>query len=664
MRVFIWLAILTIATLVPLSGEARSLQVSDARNVVDVSDPQISPDGSHIVCVVTRSQYSQNRTTSDVVLVDVRTGSQRVLTHDRSDVAGPLWSPSGDRIAFIASAGAGDDAQDQVYVMAMSGGDARKVTNAPSGVDVFAWKPDGSALAYVTESEPANKHAIAQGHDYFEVGNDAFLTTRAPLPLRLWVVDADGRNARQVTSGPWSIATPDTSVPLSWSPDGREVVLARVPTPHTGDGNWSTIVVVDVTSGALRQLTSHTKNELYPEFSPDGQKVVYWYPTGGDYLNQRQAMVAPASGGDGASVSQDLDIDVNGVRWMPDSASLLIGAALGTRISLWLQPLHGVARKLNLGDVNPNNDYWVDMTVGKDGAIAFAGAEPKRPTELYYLSSASGTLRRLTDFNAITSALDMGETQTVTWKGPDGFTEDGVLTYPTGYVRGRQYPLVVHIHGGPDLASTTEFWDWVQILAAHGYLVFQPNYRGSDNLGNAYQHVIYNDVAGGGGRDIMAGIAAVEAMGIVDRSRIAVGGWSYGGTMTAWLIGHYPGWRAAVLGAAYMNGVEDHDLSDSNVSDVVYWPGSPWTANYLGGYRAQSPISWWKNITTPTLILSNARDIRVPVTQSYAMFHALKDNHVPVKFIVWPHSGHEPAGPVSWEDRYQLWLDWLEEYLK
>jgi dipeptidyl aminopeptidase/acylaminoacyl peptidase len=664
MRLFVSLAIFTIATLVPFGVDARPLQVSDARYVVDVSDPRISPDGSQIACVVTRSDYAHNLATSDVVLVNVASGAQRVLTRQRSDVMGPQWSPSGDRLAFIARAGEGDEAEDQIYIMPMKGGDARKVTNAPNGVDVFAWKPDGTALAYVTESVPENKDAIAHGHDYFEVGNDAFLTTQAPLPLRLWVVGSSGEHARQVTSGSWSIATPDVTVPLSWSPDSNEIALARVPTPHSGEGNWSTIIAVDVASGRIRKLTSHTANELYPEFSPDGQKVVYWYPIDGDYLNQRQAMVAPAVGGDGSSATRALDIDVNGVRWMPDSKSLLVGAAEGTRISLWVQPLEGVARKLDLGDVNPNNDYWVDMTVGKDGAIAFAGAEPKRPSELYYLSSTNGPLRRLTDFNARTSALDMGETQTITWKGPDGFTEDGVLTYPPGYVRAKQYPLVVHIHGGPDLASTTEFWDWLQIVAAHGYLVFQPNYRGSDNLGNAYQRAIYNDVAAGAGRDIMTGIAAVEAMGIVDRSRIAVGGWSYGGTMTAWLIGHYPNWKAAVLGAAYMDAVEDHDLSDSNVSDVVYWRGSPWTGDYLRDYRAQSPISWWKNITTPTLILSNAADVRVPITQSYAMYHALKDNHVPVKFIVWPHSGHEPFGPVSWEDRYQLWLDWLDHYLQ
>ena len=194
--------------------------------------------------------------------------------------------------------------------------------------------------------------------------------------------------------------------------------------------------------------------------------------------------------------------------------------------------------------------------------------------------------------------------------------------------------------------------------------MFQPNYRGSDNLGNAYQRAIYDDVAAGGGRDIMAGISAVEKMGIVDTSRIAVGGWSYGGTMTAWLIGHYRIWKAAVLGAAYMDGLEDYDLSDSNVSEVVYWRGSPWTDDHLADVRRQSPIMWWKNITTPTLILSNAGDVRVPITQSYAMYHALKDNDVPVSFIAWPQGGHEPAGPVAWEDRYQLWLDWLDHYLR
>jgi dipeptidyl aminopeptidase/acylaminoacyl peptidase len=201
-------------------------------------------------------------------------------------------------------------------------------------------------------------------------------------------------------------------------------------------------------------------------------------------------------------------------------------------------------------------------------------------------------------------------------------------------------------------------------VAAHGYIVFQPNYRGSDDLGDAFESANWNDEGVGPGRDVMAGVAAVEKLGIVDSSRIAVGGWSQGGFMSAWLIGHYSIWKAAVLGAAFMDAVEDYDLSDSNVADGPYWSGSPWIADHLRDYLAQSAITYWKDIKTPTLILSNTGDVRVPITQSYAMYHALSDNHVPVKFVAWPESGHEVSGPVRTEDMYRIWLDWLDRYLR
>jgi dipeptidyl aminopeptidase/acylaminoacyl peptidase len=178
-------------------------------------------------------------------------------------------------------------------------------------------------------------------------------------------------------------------------------------------------------------------------------------------------------------------------------------------------------------------------------------------------------------------------------------------------------------------------------------------------------YATWNDGGDGPGRDIMGGLEAVEKLGIVDTSRIALGGWSNGGYMTSWLIGHYPGWKAAVLGAAYTDCLEDYNLSDSNVSDIHYFKGSPWVSGYMEACREQSSITYWKNIKTPTLIFSNTGDVRVPITQSYAIYHALKDNHVPVKFIAWPQSGHEVAqGPVHTEDLYRLWLDWLDHYLK
>lgn len=653
------------AIALPSLGSARTIQITDVRHIVEVSTPRISPDGKHILCVVTRPDYGRNRYDSRLVVVGIATGSQKVLPANHPDVYSPQWSPSGDRIAFIARDGQSDDALDQVFVMASNGSWVRRLTRTSNGVEVFAWSPNGKSIAFTTEDEPPNKTAIAEGHDYFEIADDPYLTQAEPMPVHLWLVSAGGGKPSRVTSGAWSVAAPDIPVPLSWSPDGRYVVLTRQATPHTGDEDRTTIVLVDVHAKTVRKLTSHTRFEDYALFSPDGTKISYWYALHGDDMHENNIFVAPAGGGDGVNVmAGSIDRDVNGAVWMPDSKALLIGAPDETRTSLWIQPLAGAARKLDLGDVDPSNDNGIDATVGKDGSIAFAGYQPTRPAELYYMSSPAAVPRRLTDFNHGVAALAYGHNEGITWQGPNGFKEDGVLTYPPGYVAGKKYPLVLRIHGGPNEGSNTDFYDYVRLVAAHGYLVFQPNYRGSDNLGDAYMYATWNDGGDGPGRDIMSGVAAVERLGIVDTSRVAVGGWSNGGYMTSWLIGHYPGWRAAVLGAAYTDCLEDYDLSDSNVSDVWYFKGSPWTDDHMASCREQSAISYWKNIKTPTLIFSNTGDVRVPITQSYAVYHALKDNHVPVKFIAWPESGHEVSGPVRIEDLYTMWLAWLDHYLK
>jgi len=664
MRFSFAMAFVVLATIVPFGSHARGIVVSDVRRIISISAPRISPDGKHIVCVFSRPQYGQNDYDTDVLLVDIATGAQQMLTHARHDVSAPQWSPSGTHIAFIARDSDKDNATNQVFIVSAHGGAAKQVTRAADDVEVFAWRPDGGAIAYVVRDEPPNKSAIAKGHDYFEVGNDPYLTTSAPMPLHLWIVAANGGEAQRITSGTWSVAAPDIPVPLSWSPDGKEMVLTRAATPHTGDGDRSTIVVVDVATKRIRKLTSHNYFEGYPVFSPDGSKIAYWYSLGGDNMNEGNVFVAPARGGDGVNIQGDLDRDVNGAVWMPDSTSVLIGAPDGTRTSLWVQPVDGAARKLDLGLVDPSNDNGIDVTVGKNGAIAFSGYTHTQPTELYYMSSSTAAPRRLTDFNRDIASLDLGKSQTITWKTFDGFTADGVLTYPPHYIQGKKYPLVLRIHGGPNEGSNTDFYDYIQLVASHGYLVFQPNYRGSDNLGTAYMHVTWNDGGDGPGRDIMEGLKAVEKLGIVDTTRLALGGWSNGGYMTSWLIGHYVGWKAAVLGAAYTDCLEDYNLSDSNVSDIHYFKGSPWVNGYMDSCREQSSVTYWKNMKTPTLIFSNTGDVRVPITQSYAIYHALKDNHVPVRFIAWPESGHEVSGPVRTEDLYQLWLDWLDHYLK
>jgi dipeptidyl aminopeptidase/acylaminoacyl peptidase len=349
---------------------------------------------------------------------------------------------------------------------------------------------------------------------------------------------------------------------------------------------------------------------------------------------------------------------------MPDGNSLLVGGHDGTQTSMWLQPLNGAAKKLALGDISPAWGFWVDAFVGRKGEIAFTGSTPSHPSELYYMTSANDTPKRLTNFNDEIASLTLGKSERFEWKGPDNFQEDGVLVYPPDFQKDKKYPLVLIIHGGPQASTTTQFNFFSQLMATHGYVVFEPNYRGSDNLGNAYQRAIWNDAGDGPGRDVIAGIDAVKKLGFIDDSKIAVTGWSYGGYMTSWLIGHYQIWKAAVAGAPVTDVYDEYNLSDGNVGDRYGFKGSPYVGDNLKEYRAQSPITYAAHMKTPTLILHDTGDARVTVTQGYALYHALKDNGVPVKFIAFPVPGHFPGDPVRAMDCFHYWIDWVDKYLK
>jgi len=666
------------------SAEERRIQLEDVTKIVTVSDPQISPDGKSIICVVSRQNFDENRSDRELVLVDVATGAQRVLTFDRKGVGSPRWSPSGDRLAFVAVVpytpeNKKDDTtkredSSQVFALPMGGGDARKVTNAPNGVEQFAWRPNGRDIAYVTSDDPPNQKEIEKHNDSFEVGDNSYLTTGAPTPSHIWMASADGENAggekaKRLTSGPWSLPKSGPQQgspvsPISWTPDGKSLTFIRQEHPHSGDIDLTTLQVLDVETGEIRKLTSHEKLETFSLFSPDGSQLAYWYPRDGDWNNINEIFVTSTAGGDGIDLTRDIDRNLQRAIWMPDGQSLLVGGHDGTRISLWLQPLKGKARKLSLGEVNPTWLFWIDAAVGPKGEIAFTGSTASQPSELYYMPSSADPPKRLTNFNQQIAALQLGKVDRFEWQGPDGFHEDGILVYPPDFSKDKKYPLVLLIHGGPTDASATDFYAFEHLVAARDYVVFEPNYRGSDNLGNAYQRAIYNDAGDGPGRDVMAGIEAVKKLGFVDESKIAVTGWSYGGYMTSWLIGHYHIWKTAVAGAAFMSTTEGYNLSDFNVSFRYIFKGSPWMGGNMKDYVAQSSITYAAQIKTPTLILGNTGDSLVPITQSYQLYHALKDNGVPVKFVAYPVPGHLPGGPVRRRDVYSRWLGWLDQYLK
>src|SRR5262249_5591666 len=279
-------SLVTVAVLIASAALAqpRRMELGDLGRIVRLSDPQIAPDGKSIVIVMSRANYDENRYDADLVMIDVASGSQRALTHDRRGVGQPRFSPSGDRLAFLSSVvpAPGQPARAQVFVTPLAGGDARRITNAAKGVQHYAWSPDGKTIAYATEDEAEKKTGPERFNDSFEIQNDDVFIQSQRLPTHVWMVSADGGEAKRLTSGSWSlpISYPPgaRASPLTWAPDGRSLAFVRLATPHSGDNDRATIQVVDVTSGQMRALTGRERHEGQPVFSPDGSQIAYWQP--------------------------------------------------------------------------------------------------------------------------------------------------------------------------------------------------------------------------------------------------------------------------------------------------------------------------------------------------------------------------------------------------
>lgn len=668
-----------LALLWPPAASARPLQISDMARIVNVEEPALAPDGRTVAVVTIRADVRHATETNALLFVDVATGATRTLVRGR-DVAVPRWAPTGVCLGYLArSADAGP-----LQVFARCGNaPARRLTDAATDVLDFAWSPDARRIAYAAADLPANRAALAAHHDYFFAGNNDYTATALEPPVHLWVVSSAGGPARRLTEGSWTIAPTDPggifSSQFAWNPDGSRIAFTRVATTFGGEDEYSTLWDVAASGGPLRKLTSHAGLELTPAYASNG-RLSYWYARGGNFLAENT--VRSIANGQDETLVPDLDRNIAGSIWYPDGGRLLLCASEGTRVAAWtLEVPGGTPQPLPLGDLNMICDPYSSSTfdagaaasIARSGAIAFVGNDATHARELYYLAPHAAAPRRLTHFNDFVAGISIGKTTTLQWTGPDGFAEDGVVTYPPDFDAARAarptrtFPVVVLVHGGPGLSNDLEFaweqWPLAAMIASRGYIVLQPNYRGSDNLGNAYMLAVVGDTARGPAADVMAGLAALEKLPYVDARRVAVSGWSYGGLLTTWLIGHYPGWRAAISGAAVNDETQEYDLSISNVQNRYYLKTSPYVGDGPKIYAEQSPISYYASITTPTLIWGTTLDPVVPITQSYALYHALVDNHVPVRFLVFPAATHGPENPVQTADLTHFWLDWLAEHL-
>jgi dipeptidyl aminopeptidase/acylaminoacyl peptidase len=636
--------------------------------MVRVSDPEIAPDGKSLAVVVTRPNYEENLNESELSLVDTATGKTRMLTHDRKTASFPRWSPNGDRLAFLAHDG---EKHNQIFVLEMNGGDALQVTHSPTSIQQFAWKPDGLGFAFVAIDDAPKKKGADKFDDAFPVGDSSFLDRDHALPSHLWLVPAEGGEAKRLTSGAWTLPVafppgPPAS-PIAFTPDGKKLLYVRLENTYSGDRRFSSPQVLDLATGKSEPITTHKMHASFPVSSPDGEHVAYVYPRDGVDRNYQDIYVVNGLQGDGENITRGIDRNFFRAIWTPDSKAILTAANDGATAGMWLQPLSGKATRLDLGDVTPSTGFWLDADVGAQGQIAFTGTQPHHPGEVYIIDAPGKTPRRLTTFNAAFDTLKLGRSEVVTWQSPDkspkDWTENGILTYPPDYVEGKKLPLVLYIHGGPTSNSKDTFSTFAQLIAAQGWLVFEPNYRGSDNEGNDFGRAIVDDSGDGPGRDVLAGVEMLKRRGIVDENNIAVTGWSYGGYMTSWLIGHAQFWKAAIAGAPVTNLIDQYNLSDSNVSRAASLGGSPYTGDWMKHWVEQSPITYYDRMKTPTLVLQDVGDYRVTITQGFELYHALKDRGIETEFYAYPVGGHFPADPVRVRDVYRRWIEWLNQYL-
>lgn len=648
----------------PGAAQAKRFTPDVFVKLTRISDPQISPDGKSIAIVVGHPNLKTDKYDSELVLVDIATRVQRVLTHGRRVGGYPRWSPTGDRLAYIAE---DSDKKAQIFVLPMSGGDSFQLTHVATAVSQFAWKPDGTAIAFAATDELPKREGEAEFLDAFEVGaNDSLVHGPSPS-THIWLIPASGGEAKRLTSGTWSLPVsfpPGTpSSPLNWTPDGKSIAFVKAASPLSGDAELTQMEMLNVATGESHPITGRKTLEAYPTISPDGQKISYWYSTDGNAVNINEVRVASISGQDDHTLTA-ADIDRNMMRalWTSDSKAVVVGANDGTTVGLWVKPLDGAPQRLKLGNLTPANGYWVEMNLGPKNELALIGSTTDRASELYYLPTLDSAPVRLTDFNAALDDLERGKSETVTWTS-DKKELDGVVTYPPGFNAKQKYPLVLYIHGGPNSASKETFNPMVQCLAAQGWVVFEPNYRGSDNRGNAFYGSIYKDAGAGPGRDVMAGVEMLQKRGFIDSTKMAVSGWSYGGYMTTWLLGHYDVWKAAVAGASVTNWFNMYTTSDNSVTVRDQVGDSPYVGDNDKSWRDQSPITFAKNIKAPTLILHDTGDTRVPIAESYELFRALLDNGITTKFFAYPIGGHSPADPIRARDVRKRWIDWLAQYL-
>jgi dipeptidyl aminopeptidase/acylaminoacyl peptidase len=645
-------------------SEKRLPTVDDLFGLRDVRDPQVSPDGRWVAYTVTVTDLKGDRRETRVWIAPLDGGPALPMTAVGASTSSPRWSPDGRFLSFLAARKVGEAAGDsepktQVWVLDRRGGEARELTHVRQGVEGYDWSPDGAKLVLVIKDTIAGKWEAKSPRPWvidrlqFKRDEEGYLDARR---THLYVFALSGGSLTQVTSGDYDDADP------AWSPDSRAIAFVSNRTA-SADANRNTDIWIvaadDTTRGKnLRQVTTNPGSDEQPGWSPDGKWLAYVTVTEPDiiYYAAEQLAVISSQGGAPRILSKAVDRNVARPHYAPDGGAIyFLLEDRGERHVARIAPGGGDLARPIAGALDASA-----FDVGPEGTLAALVSRPDLPNEIFRLDGAQ--LRQVTFTNdSLIATLRLADVQKVRFPSRDGTQIDAFIYTPSGFDRSSRYPTLLRIHGGPVSQYSFEFSFQAQLFAAHGYVVVLPNPRGSSGYGQAFAKAIWADWGNKDYEDVMAGVDYAIRQGYADPKRLGVGGWSYGGILTNYVITKSDRFAAAITGASEV-------LYAANYGHDHYqyeWEkelGLPWKSRQL--WERLSPFNYVERIVTPTLVMGGEKDWNVPVQNSEQLYQALRRLGRTTELVVYPGESHGIRKPSYLKDRLERYLAWYDRYVK
>lgn len=625
----------------------------------NVSSVLASPDGNKVLYTVREALMTDDRSEYvNQVWICNGDGSNHIqLTRGDKNSSNAQWSPDGKWISFTSSR----DGKTNLYILPVGGGESEKITDVKSGVGSYQWSDDGKMIAFIMVDNASDKEEKNK-----KSKNDWYFMDEQIKQNRLFVLWLDKKDSagkkvqKQVTKENYNV------IAFDLSPDGKKIAYAHGKSPEANDNVYSDISLVDIESGNVKSIANTGAGETSPSFSPDGKLIAYFSSAEPvDWAGARFAKIYSLE--DGKSWRLKATPDENGgiVGWTPDGKNLLWSESNRTLNSVYLLSIDGKSvTEWNKGA----SDMLGAFSINSTGThMTFVLQNPSKLPEAYISSLNNFSPVKLTSINAEYADKPLPKTEVIKWKGADGKEIEGLLTYPLDYKPGTKVPFILNVHGGPAgvftqtcVASNGGTYP-IAAFAEMGYAVLRPNPRGSSGYGTEFRTANRADWGGKDFIDLMAGVDAVIKMGVADESKMGVMGWSYGGFMSSWIVGHTDRFKVASIGAPVV------DLSHQNLTDDIegflpsYFKTDPW--NDWSLYDAHSPLRFVQNVKTPVMLQHCEGDQRVPISNGIMFYNALRRRNVPVRMLAMPRQGHGPVEPTMVLKTMQTNVEWFEKYI-